>query len=269
VRDPRDYGRHEYKYLLPLSAHAEVVRLASDYTVPDPHAARREDGLLGYYNHTLYLDTEDLLDYRERLALRRLRNRLRVRTYGRLGDRAPVFLAIKRKIDARVVKHRVQVCDADTWAAHAHDRPWLDHANAANGDGRYAATHFLRLAADRRVPVSTVQYFREAYVDRRGDGYGKVRLTLDREVTAAARPDGRRLYGSPDVELIPRDWMVMELKYGRDRPRWMRRICRALRLRAVPVPKFGLSVARGMRAGNRQEQRRLVPTPILQMGWSG
>jgi hypothetical protein len=48
----------------------------------------------------------------------------------------------------------------------------------------------------------------------------------------------------------------------------MREICRELRLRALPVPKFGLSVARGVRAGRPQEQRRLVPKSILQMGWS-
>jgi hypothetical protein len=137
-----------------------------------------------------------------------------------------------------------------------------------NGGGRFAAAHFLRLAEDGRVPVSTVQYFREAYIDRRGDGYGRVRLTLDREVTAAVRPDGRSLYVPPDVELIPQDWMVMELKYNNDRPGWMREICRELGLRALPVPKYGLSVACGVRAGCPQELRQLMPGPIRQMGWS-
>jgi hypothetical protein len=264
----QDYGRHEFKYVLPLAARAEVLHIVRDRAVPDPHATARDDGLVGYYNHTIYLDTEDLRDYHERLSERRLRSRLRVRTYGRSGDRAPVFLEVKRKIDEWVVKQRVRVCDADTWTAHAHDRPWIEHARAANGGGSFIAAHFLRLVGDQRVPVSAVQYFREAYVDRRGDGYGKVRLTLDREVTAAVRPDGRSLYAPADVELIPQDWMVMELKYSEDRPGWMREICRELGLRALPVPKFGLSVARGLRAGCPQEQRRLLPSPIRQTGWS-
>lgn len=264
----QETGRHEFKYVLPLSARAEVLRIIGDHAEPDPYATAREDGLVGYYNHTIYLDTADLRGYHERLSERRLRNRLRVRTYGRSGDGAPVFLEIKRKVEEWVVKHRVRVCDADTWMAHPHDRPWIEHATAARGDGRSAATHFLRLVEDSGVPVSRVQYFREAYVDRRGDGYARARLTLDREVSAAARPDGRRLYGPSDVELIPRDWMVMELKYSRDRPRWMREICRELRLRALPVPKFGLSVARSVRAGCEQEQRRLMPRSIRQVGWS-
>jgi hypothetical protein len=245
-----------------------VLHLVADHAEADPYATAREDGLLGYYSHTIYLDTADLLGYHERLSEGRVRNRLRVRTYGQSGDRAPVFLEIKRKVDEWVVKHRVRVCDADSWMAHPHDRPWIDYANAASGEGPFAATHFPRLVEDTLVPVSAVQYFREAYIDRRGDEYGKVRLTLDREIFATVRPDGRRLYGLADIELIPRDWLVMEFKYSRDRPRWMREICRELRLRALPVPKFGLSVARGVRAGRPQEQRRLVPKSILQMGWS-
>ena len=264
----QDFGRHEFKYALPLSARSDVLRIVGDHAVPDQHATPREDGSVGYYNHTIYLDTEDLRDYHERLSVRRLRNRLRVRTYGRPGDRAPVFLEIKRKIDEWVVKQRVRVCDADTWSGHSHDRPWIEHAHAVDGGGRSVADHFLHLVEGERVPVSAVQYFREAYIDRRRDSHDRVRLTIDREITATVRPDGRGLYAPPDVDLIPRDWMVMELKYSKDRPSWMREICRELGLRALPVPKFGLSVARGVRAGCPQEQRRLMPRSILQTGWS-
>jgi hypothetical protein len=263
----QDYGRHEFKYALPLSARAEVLRIVGVHAVPDPHATPGANGLVGYSNHSIYLDTEDLVDYRDRLSVQRMRNRLRVRTYGRPGERAPVFLENKRKIDQWVVKQRVRVCDADTWADHPHDRPWIEHARAVNGGGRFAAAHFLRLVEDGRVPVSMVQYFREVYVDRRGGGYGNVRLTLDRDVCATVLPDGRNLYAAPDVELIPRDWMVLELKFCGDRPAWMRAICRELGLRALPVSKFGLSVACGVRAGHPREQQRLMPRPIRQMGW--
>jgi len=268
VSDYQDYGRHEFKYVLPLSARDELLAIIGDNAMPDQHASAREDGLVGYYNHSIYLDTEDLLDYHERLSVRRVRNRLRVRSYGKPGERAPVFLENKRKIDEWVVKQRVRVCDADTWAAHPHDRPWVDFASGVNGGGRYAAAHFLRLVENGRVPVSMVRYFREVYLDGRGDGYGKVRLTIDREIFAKVRPDGRDLYAAPDVELIPRDWMVMELKFCGDRPAWMRAICRELGLRAHPVPKFGLSIARGVRAGHGRDQEALLPRPIRQTGWA-
>ncbi len=264
----QDVGRYEYKYVLPLEARDQVLAVIGDKVRPDPHARARGDGIVGYYNHSVYLDTDDLFDYHERLAEQAIRNRLRARTYGHPGERQPVFLENKRKLEDWVVKQRVRVCDADAWTACDSDRPWVHWAAQVEGRGRYAADHFVRLVEEGgRRPVSTVHYFREVFVDARGDARASVRLTLDREVTATVEPDGRGLYAEPDVELLPRDWMVMELKYRGDRPGWMRILCRALSLRAVPVPKFGLSVARGLRADHPRDSRHLLPPAIREMGW--
>lgn len=264
----QDIGRYEYKYVLPVADRDRVVELVDEHARPDPHAGDRGDGLVGYYNHSIYLDTDDLFDYHERLAECTVRNRLRVRTYGRPGEKQAVFLENKRKLEAWVVKQRVKVTDADTWGVHGHDRPWIDWAPKVEGRGRFAAEHFVRLVEEgKRRPVSAVHYFREVFVDRRGDARASVRLTLDREVTGTIQPDGRELYAEPDVELLPRDWMVMELKYRGDRPFWMRRLAAEMRLRAVPVPKFGLSVARGLRAEHPRDSRHLLPPAIREMGW--
>ncbi len=264
----QDIGRFEYKYVLPLADRDRVMEVIDDYVKPDPHATARSDGLIGYFNHSIYLDTEDLFDYHERLDESTIRNRLRVRTYGRPGDGAPVFLENKRKLEAWVVKQRVMVGDADSWGADPSERPWIERAARVVGRGAFSAEHFVRLVErDDRRPVSAVHYFREVFIDRRGDTRASVRLTMDREVNATVAPDGRDLYAAPDVDLLPRDWMVMELKYRGDRPGWMRILARALGLRAVPVPKFGLSVARGLRSGYPHDSRRLLPPPIRELGW--
>jgi len=263
----QDYGRHEFKYVLPLSQRDRVLALIAEFAIPDPHARARDDGRIGYHNHSIYLDTPELLDYHERLDERKLRNRLRVRTYGFPGQRQVVFLENKRKLDNWVVKQRVPVGHADAWAAWEHDRPWIDLVREIEGRGQYAAEHFVRLVEQGRNPVSAVHYFREAYVPRDDDPDSKVRLTLDQEVVGTIRPDGRALYAAPDVELLPQDWMVMEMKYSADRPAWMRMLCREMGLRALPVPKYGLSVARGLRAKYKREVRQLMPGPILELGW--
>ncbi|MDP7110584.1 MAG: VTC domain-containing protein, partial [Myxococcota bacterium] len=124
----QDIGRFEYKYVLPLADRDRVMEVIDDYVKPDPHATARSDGLIGYFNHSIYLDTEDLFDYHERLDESTIRNRLRVRTYGRPGDGAPVFLENKRKLEAWVVKQRVMVGDADSWGADPSERPWIERA---------------------------------------------------------------------------------------------------------------------------------------------
>ena len=255
-------GRYELKYALPLSRREEVLRIALDCVKPDPNADPLPDGASGYLVHSLYFDTPDLRDYFERLDGYRVRNRLRARTYGRPGEGRPVFLENKRKLDSRVVKHRVRICDERQWRSTPGEAPWRPWLGALRGRERYAAQVFTTLVErGGRLPVSCVHYRREVYISRL-PGRDKVRLTLDRDVCAATRPAPQGLFAPPDIDLLPPDWMVMELKFNGDQPAWMRAIIRGLGLRASPVSKFGLSVARGMRPERRAENRFFTPRPL-------
>ncbi len=255
-------GRYEFKYLMPVSQRAGVLEIADAYVQPDPHGNPLPDGASGYNVHSLYFDTPDLQDYFDRLASRKVRNRLRVRTYDAPGDDRPVFLENKRKLDDQVVKHRVRICSAREWLDTPGPTPWRPWIEGLRGRRRYAADVFRELVEDRgRVPVSTVHYRREVYVAR-DNIYSNVRLTLDRRVCAAVNPDVRGLFAAPDVDLIPPDWMVMELKFSGTRPGWMRQVVCELGLRATPVSKFGLSVALGQRAAPARELRFFTPRPL-------
>ena len=69
--------------------------------------------------------------------------------------------------------------------------------------------------------------------------------------------------------LIPPEWIVMEMKFTGTAPGWMRELGSHLGLTAVPVSKFGLSVAKGLRAGRQWELRLLTPPPIRGNGRPG
>ncbi len=269
MSQPVDIGRFELKYACHESLRERLIELASDHVRPDKHALDLQHGWKGYEVHSLYLDTPRLDDYRERLAERKVRNRLRVRTYGP-SERGPfpVFLENKRKLENWVIKHRIALpVDSFTYTASTEREPWRRWVPAIQGAGRYAADHFVRLTTEnRRIPVSVVHYTREVFVGIDPDR-PKVRFTLDHGVTASVRDMGwSQLYGPPHVNLLPPDWMVVEMKFGGTKPGWMRRICKELVLRAGPVSKFGLSVAMGA-AGNRyHEVRYLTPRPVRRLG---
>jgi len=263
-REP-EIGRYEVKYVLPASSREDILRLISPHAVPDPHATQLEDGTVGYHVHSLYLDTPDLDDYFDRLARRRIRNRLRVRTYGRPGEGQPVYLENKRKSGKLVVKQRVQVGDADAWCGSPAARPWSELARRVSDRDQYVAHSFLTLVdGRRREPVSVVHYLREVFLPS-DPAHADARLTLDRCVRATVAADAHSLYAEPEVDLIPAAWMVMELKFRHHAPGWMRTLCRELDVQAVPVSKFGLSVARGRRAGRPRELRLLTPPPLLRL----
>ncbi len=269
MTQPVDLGRFELKYAIPAQLRDRVLELARGHVRPDRHALDLPGGLKGYEVHSLYLDSPRLSDYRERLAEHKVRNRLRLRTYGpRASGPFPVFLENKRKLENWVIKHRVALPDdSEAYLARAGTEPWLRSVEGIVGAGRWAAEHFVRLTSSgQRVPVSVVHYTREVFVSPDPDR-PRVRLTLDHRVSASTRNLAyNSLYQERDVALIPPDWVVMEMKFGGTKPGWMRRICRELGLRAVPVSKFGLSVAMGV-AGNRyHEVRYLTPRPLRRLG---
>jgi hypothetical protein len=269
MSQPVDVGRFELKYCVPVALRERILELAADHVRLDKHAIDLGGGRRGYEVHSLYLDTPDLQDFRQRLAERKIRERLRIRSYGpRAAGPFPVFLENKRKLENWVIKARVALpANSEDYLASTEPEPWRRWAGEITGKGAYAVQHFLRLTGHgRRVPVSVVHYAREVFVGLDPDR-PQVRLTLDHNVTASTRElDYANLYAKPDVELIPPDWMVLEMKFGGSKPGWMRHICRDLGLRAVPVSKFGLSVGKGA-AGNRyHEVRYLTPRPVRLAG---
>ena len=256
-------GRYELKYVIPSSWRSTIVDLISPFAVPDPQAGDLGHGRRGYRVRSLYFDTVQLSDYFERLDQAKVRNRLRVRTYDDPDARRPVFLENKRKCGRMVIKHRFRLCDSRRWLECNEPRPWLDLHEASNGSLQYAASVFHQLVeGGRRRPVSSVRYDREAFVPRDPQTNG-VRLTLDHDVRANVATTAHDLFAPSQVGLIPRQWIVMELKFQRFAPAWMHTLRRELAICAVPVSKFGLSVARCLRGTHPHELRALTPKPLL------
>lgn len=257
-----DIGRYEMKYMVRAGDVPHILEVASPFVIPDPNGRALPGGGHGYIVHSTYFDTPDLRSYDSRLNNCRVRRRVRVRTYGAPGDRAPVFLELKRKMDEQVIKARAKVGDADAWALLG-PRPWVSCAANAPELSRRVARRFSGVIEDLGlVPVTSVHYEREVHVDPRPE-YPKVRLTLDRAVTASVRPPPDDLYPAPDLPMFAPEWVVLELKFDGAQPGWMRQIVRDLGLVAEPVSKFGLSVALGLRSAHPREVEYMTPVSVL------
>ncbi len=256
-------GRFELKYVIPAAWRSKVLDLIRPFAEPDPQAGDLGHGRRGYQVNSLYFDTARLNDYFERLDQAKVRDRLRVRTYDGPEARRPIFLENKRKSGRMVIKHRSRLCDSRQWLEYAEPRPWLGLNRSAGGTHDYAASVFEQLVeGGQRRPVSTVRYEREAFVPR-GLDPGRIRLTLDHDVRATVATTAHDLFAPSEVRLIPPDWTVMELKFERFAPAWMNMLRRELALSAVPVSKFGLSVARCHRGTHPRELRSLTPRALL------
>lgn len=275
-------GRFELKYALPRTRRVEVLRLARPHVVPgawtddlseepDLALAPDEPPAHGYRVHSLYLDTPQLDGYGRRLDRVDIRNRVRARTYGRPGQRAPVFLESKRKLYDQVVKHRVRIGSTRDWesaasSAGGRGAPWERLvATLPAGEGRRRAERWVA-AARGMVPVCSTHYLREVYEALPGSANPTARLTLDHRVRGRPGDDPGRLQHPGEVALLPADWFVLELKFNDDMPGWMRGMVAAMRLSAEPVSKFALGVARTARADEPRELRAVMPRSLLAAG---
>jgi hypothetical protein len=275
VSKPFELGRYEMKYCLPVTERERILDFAKANILPDKHAQDISkdlgdalgrppvEGARGYVVHSLYLDTPSLDDYTERLQDAKIRRRMRIRTYGAPGQKQPVYLEAKRKWEDRVLKVRVRLCDADTYCNYPVPRPWEGLAELMDPDYQQPALRFGKIVRDFNMqPVSCVHYVREVYVDP-APGGEKTRFTIDYGVTASIRPDTRDLYAKPDIELIPTQFMVLELKFDGAMPPWMREVVITQGLVAECVSKFGLSVALGLRGTHPLEVKKVTPITVL------
>lgn len=262
-------GRYELKYALPASRREELLAAAMAWVRPDPHARSLAEALpgmelpdgeppRGYVVHSLYFDTPTLDGYARRLARDRVRNRMRVRTYGLPGEDAPVFLEAKRKLARQVIKHRVRVGTTRSWAEGDPRQPWVSAVARLQEPEATAGRRWVEiLTREGQLPVASTHYIREIYVQ------GKDRLSIDHRVRAQARPDPLDFQRVGELPLIPEDWLVVELKFTGAEPLWMRQLVARLRLRSEPISKFALGVAHGHRADRPGELRNLVPPSVL------
>jgi len=264
-------GRFEMKYALPLEQRTVLLEEALQHIGPDENAASFADALpevaatgvcepRGYRVSSLYFDDDALSGYSSRIDGRRIRNRVRIRTYGDIGQSRPVFLEAKRKLFKRVVKHRVAATTTDQWAELPGPRPWCNLAPLSHPMKQRRLERWIDVVEKNGLhPVCRVEYWRETFA------FERLRLTLDYRVGAEPTLDPYALRGDCSVPLIPRDWMILELKYNNQPPLWMRKLVSSHGLVAEPVSKFALGVARTQRRDFIADQRATTPPSIRQM----
>jgi len=247
-------GRFELKYAIPLSMVPIVLEYADRNCCLDSHSAELPNGRLGYSVRSLYFDGSSLPLYATRLDSRSVRTVLRVRTYGNAGPDKPVFLETKRKLNNRVIKHRVQEGDVSSWTGVSGLR------NAPSGT--LAHRFFSLIERWKAVPTVLVNYDREIFIAKGFDDQS-TRLTLDTSICALpVATDTPSSFRGTGTQVVPDGWVIMELKFNKVMPSWMRSLSKDLSICSESVSKFGLGVSHTIRSEVLAERRLFVPYSI-------
>ena len=236
--------RRELKYLVRESERQGLIGALAPFLRPDPHAAAPGPDAPapsgpGYWVRSVYHDTPGLRDWSDKASGDEIRRKTRVRAYGAPGE-SPVFLEVKRKNNAGVWKDRAAVTPEQARALLAGAAPGALARPLAPG-ARAAAERFLyRLRAEHRRPVLLVTYWREPLVGRFDPS---LRVTLDRALRVRAHPGGAlEALWAERQRPLHRGRFILEVKFDRAYPSWLRPLVGRLGLRQQALSKYAMGM---------------------------
>lgn len=214
--------RHEEKFLLAPAEALYLRGLLDGLLRRDRHS---RDG--AYFIRSLYFDTPDSADYEDKVLGISDRRKVRLRLYD--TDARQVRLEIKEKSGSYSHKTGVWVSREDAQGLIAGRTQAL--FNDASPQARRIWLHFAR---EPRRPAALIDYERTAWtmpVER-------VRITLDEHVRAAK---SSALFDPavPMVGVHSGRVVILEVKYDRYLPSYMRRALSSVGAQNMSISKYG------------------------------
>jgi SPX domain protein involved in polyphosphate accumulation len=232
-------ARLEYKYLVSMTQLNQLRRMILPHVELDPYAARRPEK--EYSVRSVYLDTNDLAFYHEKLAGLRERRKLRIRGYNEYCPTASVFLEIKRKKGPAILKLRsilsfenllplLETSDVESYVSA------LGGCEEARDNARRFLFHFHKQALR---PTLNVIYEREAFLSRFDP---KLRITFDKNLRFqnnvtldSVFEEAQALYALPNR-------FILEIKTNSGIPLWLQLVLSRLTFQQEALSKYVICI---------------------------
>ena len=190
--------RQEKKYAINAADGAALYSCLGSVMHADAH-----NGAQGYVIRSLYFDTPDDQDFRDKVDGLELRRKIRLRTYSPQSDFAMLEMKQKegpyqRKRSLRLSREEARrLCRGDY-------RPLLSHGDA------FAAECYGLMHCRCYRPRAVVEYRRQAFVARENH----IRITLDSRITATESRWDLFDGGLAMYPVLDPFQMVLEVKYN-------------------------------------------------------
>ena len=215
------FKRYEIKFILTIEQKERLLRAIEPYMSLDQYGR----SLIG----SVYFDTPNYRLIRRSIEKPAYKEKLRIRSYGRVGEDSTVFVELKKKYKKVVYKRRVSLPLNEAMS-------WLSGDTSCPTETQITKEidYFLKYYGDIR-PSALLTYEREAFYAKDGSDF---RLTFDENVLF--RQDDFDL-SSPigGRPILPEGYLLMELKCPGGIPMWMVRLLSEEKLYKTPFSKYG------------------------------
>ena len=215
------FRRRELKFIINQSQRDALQQLLEERMVPDK-----------FGNKTicnLYYDTPDFRLIRRSLEKPVYKEKLRLRSYGRIAPGVDVYLEMKKKYKGIVYKRRVKVSQEEAMAFMERQAPLPKDSQIAR------ELVYFRDFYNNLEPRVYLSYDREAWYDPNDSGF---RMTLDRNIRY--RMTDFDLGSSYDGQmLLPPDMSLLEVKASGGIPLWLTEHLSSQQIRKQSFSKYG------------------------------
>ena len=227
AKTPGEKGyRHEIKYYITLGEY-ELLQRKLSLTMERDAFAKKNGG--EYFIRSLYFDDRDDSAFREKLSGIDERDKFRIRIYDMRDD--VIKLECKHKSNGYIKKQSIGLSRKEYEKLISGDRLFL-----LNRPEPFARRMYLEFAQRALKPAVIVDYTREAFVFPMED----VRVTFDKNVRTGLRSVDMFNAGIPTYPVIDDYGMVLEIKFNRFLPTYIRSLLQLEASQRSAISKYVL-----------------------------
>jgi SPX domain protein involved in polyphosphate accumulation len=234
---------------LPEGLLEKVRRYIQPYMYLDKYAKIRTDQQ--YTVRSIYLDTDDLRFFHEKIDGIKIRKKLRIRGYN-FGQGSTVFLEIKRKNDRSISKNRAPIEFNDVSSFIRTGKVTLLETSDSYRDKqsiRDGQLFYYDIIKNNLGPVVNVVYEREPYLYKFNPD---LRITFDKKIRASNRTEINSLFEEEGMVPVIPGYAVLEIKTTSVQyPNWLSCLVAQLNLRHFAISKY----VKGVEALNERSRR--------------
>ena len=227
AKTPGEKGyRHELKYYITLGEY-ELLQRKLSLTMERDAFAKKNGG--EHFIRSLYFDDRDDSAFREKLSGIDKRDKFRIRIYDMRDD--VIKLECKHKSNGYIKKQSIGLSRKEYEKLISGDRLFL-----LNRPEPFARRMYLEFAQRALKPAVIVDYTREAFVFPMED----VRVTFDKNVRTGLRSVDMFNAGIPTYPVIDDYGMVLEIKFNRFLPTYIRSLLQLEASQRSAISKYVL-----------------------------
>ena len=212
------FHRLEYKYLVTSDQYESIIETIKEHLKEDEHGSTTIQ--------SLYFDTSNYRLIRESIEKPLFKEKLRLRSYGIVGEQDLAFLEMKRKSQGVVYKRRAKMTEEEAFS-------FMEYKNDGEDTQIFKELKYFRDYYKDLKPVVLLLYDREAYLEK------DLRITFDRNIRYRLND----LNLSTNLEGIQLDegTIIMEIKTINGMPLWLVDLLSNNKIYKTSYSKYGMA----------------------------